>query len=121
LKNSDKYLSQEDWSIPDNEDISYEMKVNGKSYQAVFFQWPTEIGDSIIQALSDITLRILSGELSNLSEEERLKEIEKVYMEKLLALSSSKRVWVTILEKDYEYVIAMYYENVYNLSEGKDL
>ena len=124
LKNNDKYLSQEDWSIPDNEDISYEMKANGKSYQAVFFQWPTEIGDSIIhdQTLADITLRTLSGELSNLSEDERHNEIEKVYLKRLSDLSSNKRVWFTILEQEYDkYVIVMNYENVYNLNNGRDL
>lgn len=124
FQNSNKYLSQKDWTIPDNEDISYEMKVNGKSYQAVFFQWPTEIGDSIIhnQTVADITLRTLSGELSTLSEEELHNEIEKVYLEKLSSLSSNKRVWFTILEKeDDQYVIVMYYENVYNLNNGKDL
>ncbi len=124
FKHSDKYVSHEDWTISDNEDISYEMKVNGKSYQAAFFQWPTEIGDSIIfnQTLADITLRTLSGELSNLSEEERHKEIEKVYLEKLSLLSSNKRVWFTIMEREHDkYVIVMYYENVYNLNNGKDL
>ena len=125
LENHPKYLSQEGGhSIPDNEDIAYEMTANGKNYQAVFFQKPSEYGDSLIynQTLADITSRTLSQELHNLSEEEFNKEVNKVYRDKLSTLCLNKRVWFTILEQDFnKYVIAMYYENVYNSNNGEDL
>lgn len=124
FKNNDKYITQQDGSIPNDEDISHEMKVNSKSYQSIFFQCPTEIGDSIIrkQTIEEITSRTLSGALRNISKEERYKETERVYIEKWSALCSNKRVWFTILEQENnKYVVAIYYENVYNQNNGKDL
>lgn len=124
FKNNPKYYSQKDGAIPDDEDMSYEIKVRGKDYQAVFFQAPTEIGDSIIhnQTLGELTLK-MAGEWSNLSEEEQHKQIKDTYLEKMSELISNKRVWFTIIpwpEND-EYGIAIYYENVYNCNNGKDL
>lgn len=41
FKNNEKYLSIEDYTIPDSEDISYEMTVHKKRYQAAFYQRST--------------------------------------------------------------------------------
>lgn len=124
FENNDKYLSDSDWTIPDDEDISYEMGANAKYYQAVFFQRPTEIGDSIAynQTSAELAFRTLSGELSNLSDEEMENEIRKVYMKNLSKICSNKRVWFTIMERGYDkYIIVMFYENDYNKNNGEDL
>ena len=38
FSNNAKYISLKDYSIPENERISYEVLVHKKAYQAVFFQ-----------------------------------------------------------------------------------
>ena len=38
FKNNDKYVSFEDYIITDNEDISHEILVNKKRYEAIFYQ-----------------------------------------------------------------------------------
>lgn len=40
FENNSKYLCIGDQTIPESEDISYEMSVNNKRYQAVFYQKP---------------------------------------------------------------------------------
>lgn len=42
FKNKTNYIGLGDYTIPDNEDISYEMLVHNKRYEAIFFQ----IGES---------------------------------------------------------------------------
>ena len=42
--NNPRYTFPENQTIPDNEDISYEMIVNKKRYEAVFYQNPEETG-----------------------------------------------------------------------------
>lgn len=46
FSNNAKYLSVKDCTIPDEEDIDYEIMVNKKRYEAVFYQKPV-ITDSI--------------------------------------------------------------------------
>ena len=124
FKENPKYISDRDWSIPEDDDVSYELKYGKKNYQAVFFQWPTEIGDSIIrdQVVGQYFLNQLQGQYEEQSEEVSHQEIENIYMEKLSDLSSKKRVWFTIMENGpFKYSIVMYYENAYNMANGEDL
>jgi len=124
FKENSKYLSNDDWSIPEEDDISYELNIRKKNYQAVYFQWPTEIGDSIIQEqVLEVSIpNKLQGKYDGLSEEEYHSEFERLYLEKLIELSSKKRVWFTIMEQSIDrYAIVMYYENVYNMANGEDL
>lgn len=98
-----KYLSAtKNWAISEDDDISYELRVGKKTYQAVFFQKPSEIGDSIIW--SRVTYRYalnkLHGVYGEQSEEEELQEIERIYNDELSELCLKKRVWFTIMEKE---------------------
>ena len=36
--NNDKYITDQDYSIPKTEDISYNMRVNNNRYEAIFYQ-----------------------------------------------------------------------------------
>ncbi len=129
FENNPKYISSKDGQqIPRDEDLDYGIHVEKKSYQAVYFQWPTEVGDSIIHY--QVLLDMVNKGLINLPKEEREIEIEKIYKEKLFELASNKLVWFTILERipDQQYyvganryVIVMYYENKYNKVLGEDL
>lgn len=47
FKNNGKYISLDDFSIPETDDISYEMSVRNKRYEALFYQLPE--GDAFEQ------------------------------------------------------------------------
>ena len=42
FENNNKYMSLNDYVIPDDEDIRYEILVNKKRYEAIFYQKPEE-------------------------------------------------------------------------------
>ena len=93
FENNKKYLPMKDYQeIGETEDISYEMSVHAKEYQAGFYQLGT---DGVISYY-------------NKSEE----EIEQL---------SKKVVWFTIIERYGLYSIAMYYDNYNNTANGEDL
>lgn len=118
--NNPNYISQKDWTIPENEDIAYEMRFNNKTYQAAFYQMPSEIGDSIIR--EQTLLRLLSSLDNSLSDEEKKEKTEEVYLEQLSEACSKKLVWFEIMELESDkYYLVMYYENIYNISNGEDL
>ena len=76
FQNSSKYVSLTDVSryiIPENEDISYEMMVNHKRYDAIFFQNVAQI-DSI-SLVSNLTKMKLDSVAWNNMPEEQKKEI----------------------------------------------
>ncbi len=118
--NNNRYSIQPDsiiseFIIPEDERISYEMAVNKKRYEAVFFQKALkydsltyeidllkekeEFDDQEAEKYSDLTL-------------ERFKESIN---------SLNKTVWFMIEEKYGEYRIMMFYENNYNRANGSGL
>ena len=87
-----KYLPmKENQSIDESEDISYEMLVHNKEYQAGFYQLGQDIASYYDKSTEEL--------------------------ERLL----NKVVWFTIVESYGKYVIAMYYDNYNNASNGEDL
>ncbi|MDE7474695.1 MAG: hypothetical protein K2M71_03610, partial [Duncaniella sp.] len=115
--NNPKYISGEDPSIPENENISFEMKVHGKEYQAIFFQLPSESGITYEKVLAEVKSLEEAGTFNNLSENEKYEECKKIFEKRLLEVSSNRPVWFTITEAGFnEYQIMMFYENRYNLS-----
>lgn len=98
FKNNSKYTSLDDYTIPEDEDISYEMGVNSKRYEAIFYQNPV-ITDSLAIA-NDITKMSLSYAMD---------------------LMSKKPVWFMISEFYGKYYITMFYDNEYNRANGEDL
>jgi len=88
-----KYLPMNDHQeIGESEDISYEMLVHKKDYQAGFYQ----VGSN--------------GAASYYNKS--LEEIEQL---------SNKVVWFTISERYGKYFIIMYYDNYWNQANGEDL
>ncbi len=51
FENNSKYITTKEYSIPDHEDISYEMSVNKKRYEASFYQRAEESGSSIMKSV----------------------------------------------------------------------
>ena len=93
FENNKKYLSLgKDQTISESEDISYEMLVHKKEYQAAFYQ----VGPNGASSYYD----------------KSIEEIERI---------SKKVVWFTISEQYGRYHIIMYYDNYNNQSNGEDL
>ncbi len=114
--NPNYYLSipVEELYIPDDEDISYEMLVNNKSYQPIFFQTNFE---TVMEKTNNILLsKYTLEQLANPTEEIN-KEIGKLGLE----LFMKKAVWFTIMQLYGKYNLCIYYENGYNKADGSDL
>lgn len=122
FKSNSKYTSLDDYTIPEDEDISYEMKVNNKRYEAVFYQNPV-ITDSIAMAneLKEILLQKYSEkELENPTEDIKT-DITKRGVSYAMDLISKKPVWFIISDFYGKYYITMFYDNEYNRANGEDL
>lgn len=82
-----------DYIIPEDEDISYQMTVKNKRYEATYFQWATDD----------------SGNVEWYPEKNRPEDLIK------------RSVWFMMGERYGEYRILMYYDNEYNQANGEDL
>lgn len=126
FQNSEKYipaaLSPSDNIIPEEEDISYEMSVKNKRYEAVFYQLPTNL--DTVNLRKEIETAILSkyteDELHNPTAE-MPEEVIKFMLSYLLERYSNKVVWFMISEHFGKYYISMFYDNEYNRANGEDL
>ena len=123
--NNSKYItpiltSVDDYIILEGEDISYEMAVNNKRYQASFYQKP----DSIAQQKN---LENYRNSLLEKYTEEELSDstiVNKLLLETMSYawdILAKKGVWFMISEFSGKYYIAMYYDNAYNEANGEDL
>lgn len=123
FQDNKKYTSlSEDFTLSDDEDISYEMTVHKKRYEAVFYQRP-EVTDSAAVAKEKRTFL-----LSKYTEEQLdnpTKDIMKNIFTDTLRFfyerSHKKTVWFMIDEHYGKYRIMMYYDNEYNRANGEDL
>ena len=111
-----------DNTISDDEDISYEITVHKKRYEAAYYQLPTVI-DSVAFA-EDIQSVLLSKyteeKLANATEEQQ-QEIMMTAVLYMLEKFSKKSVWFMISEQYGKYYITMFYDNEYNRANGDDL
>ncbi len=119
FENNSKYIEAEDQSIPEEEDISYEMSVNNKRYEAIYYQRPDTllVQKSIEQSLAE---RFTPEELANPTEDISL-EVLKTEFKYYLESNFMKNVWFMISEKYGKYYIVMFYDNEYNRANGEDL
>lgn len=117
-----KYISMGDFTIPENEDISYEMTVRNKRYQALFYQLPEGVTLEQIKTdvLSKAQAKYTPEELQTLSDDAKIELITESLSE-LLDVVHNKPVWFMITEHYGRYYIAMYYDNEYNRAQGEDL
>ena len=93
FENNKKYLpAKEHQEISESEDISYEMLVHKKEYQAAFYQ----VGNEGITSYFD-------------KSEDEIEQLSK------------KIVWFTISERYGKYSIVIYYDNDNNKANGEDL
>lgn len=122
FENNAKYTSYGDYIISEDEDISYEMGVNNKRYEAVFYQ-NLVITDtlSLHNDLNEVILQKYSEkDLQNPTDEIKadIRNIISLHMADLLL---KKPVWFMISEFYGKYYITMFYDNEYNRANGEDL
>ena len=123
--NNSKYssLPLEEYMIPDDEDISYEMLVHDKRYEAIFHQlafdekgWTAKSDPELLSKYTEEQLEHPTAEIETEIAAVRLRrKLEDFY-------SCSKRpVWFMISDFYGKYYIIMYYDNEYNRANGEDL
>jgi hypothetical protein len=118
--NNKRYSKEADstiakYTIPKGEDISYEITVNKKRYDAVFYQKSIKY-DSLIKEKEIL----LAKDKLNEKEKERFGDlIIEIANESLNSLY--KQVWFMINEDYGKYRIVIYYDNEYNKANGNGL
>lgn len=123
FKNNSKYcsLSEEDQKLKEGEDISYEMTVHKKRYEAIFYQLPdTAAANYTEEFQSLICSKYTKEQLENPSEEISNDIYEEAAMY-ALDKATKKPVWFMISKNYGEYYITMFYDNEYNRANGEDL
>ncbi len=115
--NNPKYLSQSlDPRIPEDEDISTQMILNNKRYEAAFYQAPPDSAAFVKKMLPILLSKYTEEQIAN-PDEETLLGMNKILLEQM----SKKSVWFMIDESYGKYGIIIYYDNKYNKSNGEDL
>lgn len=131
FENNKKYITPfGDQRIPDDEKISYEMVVNKKRYEALFYQQPKFLVDQRMSASDSIWFnqQIRSQLLEKHTEdewsnptEEMQKEYEDIVHNFTLDFLQKRPVWFYISENMGKYYITIFYDNEYNRANGEDL
>lgn len=124
FENNGKYmsLSEEDSNhkISENEDISYEMRINHKDYSAHYIYSITN--DDIASKIEKTAKTLYGKNYSEITDESEKEKINKKVAEDLVNDRIDNRVFFTINEIDYrQYIIVMFYMNYLNQANGEDL
>lgn len=122
-----KYIPQNfvgEYSIGEDVDISYEMTVDNKRFEAAYYQ--VSEADQDTTGLADWAIdKIVEkyGEegYQNLSEEEAAQAQLFLIMEYIREKISHKSVWMMISSNFGRYYINIYYDNEFNHADGEDL
>jgi hypothetical protein len=126
FEKNEKYMTAssapQEYKIPDDDDISYEMSVNKKRYEAAFYQMPIKIDTVLIaeKIKSKLASKYTEEQLSNPTEELQ-KEMLTTGLSYMLEIFSKKSVWFMINELYGKFYILIYYDNEYNRANGEDL
>ena len=99
----------ESYELSDDEDISYNMAVKNKRYEATYCQLPENLESFLLS-------KYTTDQLLNPSEE-MITNISNFLKEN----SQSRVVWFMICEFEANYCIAMFYDNECNKTDGEDL
>jgi len=119
--NNERYLAatpQSDYTLSEDENISYELSVKNKRYEAVFYQLPADLDTKEIQ--NYLLSKYTEKQLSNPTEEIK-KDITMTVFSYLSEKYSKNIVWFMIDEYYGKYYITMFYDNEYNRANGEDL
>ncbi len=119
FENNKRYVSLEDYTLSEDEDISYEMAVHDKKYEAIFYQKVDTL--FIKERVRNELLKTYSEEQLENSTEKITKEATNIAMRISMDLIFKKPVWFRICENYGEYYITIFYDNEYNHADGEDL
>ena len=122
FSNNERYISLDEFTIPETEDISYEMSVHHKQYDAMFYQRPTDI--DTLEFVNEARLRLADKYTAEQLENptgEVAQDLMKAVVDILFEMTTKKAVWFRICEHYGKYYITMYYDNEYNRAQGEDL
>ena len=124
FKNNKKYTSLDQYTISDTEDISYEMNVHKKNFDALFYQNPDMEKVDTIALQNKIREQLLEKykpeQLENPTEEMN-QEAQAIAMSIGMDMIFKKPVWFRICEHYGKYFITIFYDNEYNHANGEDL
>lgn len=122
FENNSKYAScATDQMIPESEDISYEMTVHNKRYQATFCQPGDALKAKLWKIIED---KYTPEQLANLSDELKAdldEELRAFGVELLMEAALNRSVWFMIDKHYGQYGILLFYDNGYNRANGEDL
>lgn len=124
FENNKRYFHFDDQTLSDDVDISYEMTVHNKNFEAIFYQNPdtTKTDTSYVKnkVREELLEKYTQEQLDNPTEEIQ-KEITAAFLKHYLENYYKKIVWFRITRYYNEYYITMYYDNEYNRANGEDL
>ena len=110
FENNKRYFSLDKYTLSDEEDISYEMTVHNKNYEAAFYQVPDMEKTYTLALQEKVRNELLSkyteAELKNPSEE-ITKEIANTTIKIGTELMLMKPVWFKIVRVNGEYYICI--------------
>lgn len=116
-------IKKEDYLIPETEDISYEMTVHNKHYEAPFIQklsFDVELPAFEKAKGRSFASTIGKSNFENLSEEEK-QEFYDNLVKQLVEVQMKRSVWFTINRNYGDYRLVLYYDNENNHANGEDL
>lgn len=124
FKNNKKYTSLDQYTISDTENISYEMNVHKKNFDALFYQNPDMEKVDTLALQNKIREQLLEKykpeQLENPTEEMN-QEAQAIAMSIGMDMMFKKPVWFRICEHYGKYFITIFYDNEYNHANGEDL
>lgn len=124
FKNNKKYTALDQYTISDTENISYEMNVHKKNFDALFYQNPDMEKVDTLALQNKIREQLLKKykpeQLENPTEEIN-QEAQAIAMSIGMDMIFKKPVWFRICEHYGKYFITIFYDNEYNHANGEDL
>lgn len=124
FSNNKRYIpgSFEEQKLSEKEDISTQMTLYDRRYEAGFFQLPESVDSTEWKKSlqSYISSEYTQEQLEKMGESEK-NEVMMKALDWILDKISKKAVWFLIDRNYNEYRIIMYYDNEYNRANGEDL
>ena len=124
FENNKRYTALDQYTISETEDISYEMNVHKKNFDALFYQNPDMEKVDTLALQNKIREQLLKKykpeQLENPTEEIN-QEAQAIAMSIGMDMIFKKPVWFRICEHYGKYFITIFYDNEYNHANGEDL
>lgn len=123
-----RYITDNNYLISEDVDISYEMDVHNKNFDALYFQLPAQRQSDSLAIINEIHQELSDSysekELNNPSPNLKSFIDLRYHVKKMEMLDaySKKPVWFRICKRgNDEYYVTMCYDNDYNRTDGEDL